>query len=226
MKAMILAAGRGERMRPLTNTTPKPLLSIAEKPILQYHLEALHTAGIQEVVINHAIRGEMIEEYFGDGTAFGVEISYSAEGDSPLETGGGIRKALPLLGADPFVVVNGDIWCDYPFGNLHMDNDDLAHLVLVENPGHNPSGDFALNTGRLINTGSGMKTFSGIGLYRPELFNEYKEQFFALTPLLREAADMNRVSGELYTGRWLDIGTPERLTLANGIAEKESKYSL
>lgn len=211
MKAMILAAGRGERMRPLTDSTPKPLLEAGGRRLIEYHLAGLAAAGITDIVINHARLGEQIEARLGDGARYGVRIAYSAEGDAPLETGGGIHRALPLLGAAPFVVVNGDVWTDFPYQGLPAEPDGLAHLVLVDNPGHHPDGDFVLENGRLQAEGSGRLTFSGIGVYRPELFADSEPGTFPLAPLLRRAMLEGAVTGEYYAGRWVDVGTPERL---------------
>jgi MurNAc alpha-1-phosphate uridylyltransferase len=211
MRAIILAAGRGERMRPLTDATPKPLLEVNGKPLIQYHIENLVHAGIHEIVINHGLLGLQIEEYLGDGGRFAASLCYSAEGDTPLETGGGIYRALPLLGDNPFLVLNADIWTDYPFGELPSQPAGLCHLVLVENPEHNPGGDFAINNGYVANSGNPKYTFSGIGLYRKELFQDCSGGVFPLTPLIRRAADQQQVTGEIYTGTWQDIGTPERL---------------
>ena len=213
MRAMILAAGRGERMRPLTDATPKPLLRVGGKPLIEHHLEALAASGIREVVVNLAWHGDQIREYLGDGRRFGVAIAYSDEGSAALETGGGIFRALPLLGAGPFLVVNGDIWTDWRFAHraaLPVDHD-LAHLVLVPNPDHNETGDFALRDERIVVEADERYTFSGIGLYRAELFADCEPGAFKLAPLLRQAMSRDRVSGELYRGRWFDIGTPERL---------------
>lgn len=211
MHAIILAAGRGERMRPLTDTLPKPLLEINGKPLIQYHVENLVRAGINRIVINHGIYGEQIEKQLGDGRRFHANIVYSAEGNKPLETGGGIYRALPLLGDDPFLALNADIWTDYPFQKLPPDPQGLAHLVLIENPAHNPAGDFAIEDAFLANTGIRLFTFSGIGVYRKELFQGQVDGVFPLTPLIRRAADNRQVTGEMYSGVWLDIGTPERL---------------
>ena len=211
MRAMILAAGRGERMRPLTDKLPKPMLTAGGKPLLQYHLEALAQAGFTELVINHARYGARIEAWFGDGAAFGVHLRYSAEGDSPLETGGGIKRALPLLGNDPFLVVNGDTWTDFPFASLQPPPTGLAHLVLVPNPAHHPDGDFTLADGEVRSNRQPAHTFSGIGIYHPELFQAVPEHTFPLAPLLRRAMDNHQVTGELYQGVWFDIGTPARL---------------
>lgn len=210
MKAMILAAGRGERMRPLTDTTPKPLLRAGGKPLIVYHLEALAAAGFDSVVINHAHLGEQIEQALGDGSRYGVAIHYSAE-EQALETGGGIFRALPQLGDTPFLVINGDVWCDFPYERLRHVAVKKAHLVMVDNPPQHPEGDFVLEQG-LVHDGSGDRlTFSGIGLYHPSLFAGCQDGAFPLAPLLREAMQVGEVSGEHYRGQWFDIGTPERL---------------
>jgi len=210
---MILAAGRGERMRPLTDHTPKPLLMVAGKPLIVWHIERLAAAGIRRLVINHAHLGAQIEQALGDGSRWGVRIRYSAEGEGrALETGGGIFRALPLLGALPFLVVNGDIWCDADFAALHLADGLLAHLLLVDNPVHNPDGDFHLDAaGRIHATGEPRLTFSGIGIYHPALFVACEPGAFPLAPLLRQAMATGRVSGERHPGRWVDVGTPERL---------------
>jgi N-acetyl-alpha-D-muramate 1-phosphate uridylyltransferase len=210
MKAMILAAGRGNRMRPLTDHTPKPLLEAGGRPLIQHHLERLAAAGIRDVVINHAHLGDQIETRLGDGGRFGLRIRYSHE-KTALETGGGIFKALPLLGSEPFLVINGDIWTDWDPAGARLDESDLAHLVLVENPPHHPSGDFGLSEGRIHPDGNPRLTFSGIGVYSPALFDGCRPEAFALAPLLRRAMLEGRVGGERHGGHWFDIGTPERL---------------
>lgn len=208
---MILAAGRGERMRPLTDRTPKPLLPVGEKPLIVWLIERLADAGFGRLVINHAHLGEQIEQRLGDGSQWGVHIDYSAEGaGQALETGGGIFRALPLLG-NPFLVINGDIWCGLDPATLTIANDDLAQLVLVDNPTHHPQGDFVLRDGRVRHEGGPRLTFSGIGIYRPELFRGCQPGAFPLAPLLRRAMDKGQVSGIHYTGQWLDVGTPQRL---------------
>lgn len=217
MKAMILAAGRGERMRPLTDSVPKPLLRIGGQTLIERHVYALARAGITELVINHAWLGEQIEKALGDGDAYGVSIRYSAETENSLETGGGIMKALPLLGAGPFIVVNADIWTDFPFASLPSSMDSLAHLVMVENPAQHADGDFSLSEGRLSQSGPAMLTFSGIGVYQPEVFADCSPGAFPLAPVLRKLMDAGQVSGERYTGRWFDIGTPERLDAVNRV---------
>jgi MurNAc alpha-1-phosphate uridylyltransferase len=217
MKAMILAAGRGERMRPLTDTVPKPLLRIGGQTLIERHVHALARAGITDLVINHAHLGEQIVRALGDGHAYGVSIRYSPETDGSLETGGGIMNALPLLGAEPFLVVNGDIWTDFPFASLPSRIDGLAHLVMVDNPEHHPEGDFSLSAGELSRQGPAMLTYAGIGVYRPELFAGCSPGAFPLGPVLRDAMDAGQVSGEHYTGNWFDIGTPERLDAVNSV---------
>jgi MurNAc alpha-1-phosphate uridylyltransferase len=214
MKAMILAAGRGERMRPLTLARPKPLLDVGGQPLIEHHLRALAAAGCTQVIVNLSWLGEQIRAALGDGSRFGIEIRYSDEGPEPLETGGGVFRALPLLGSEPFLVLNGDVWSDYPYAQLNdrPGTGDLAHLVLVPNPPHNPRGDFVLEDGRMLEGLPGERvTFSGIGVYRPELLDGCRDGVFKLAPLLRAAARAGRVSAELYRGDWLDIGTPERL---------------
>jgi len=212
MKAMILAAGKGERLRPLTLHTPKPLVRVAGVPLIEYHVRALAAAGFREVVINHAWLGQQIEHYLGDGGRFGVEIRYSAEGE-PLETGGGIFRALPLLGDAPFLVVNGDIYCEYPFGRVTPNLEGLAHLVLVDNPAHHLAGDFTLQQGRVVEVreGASSLTYSGIAVLSPALFEGCQPGAFKLAPLLRRAMAGNQVSGEHFTGHWIDVGTHERL---------------
>ena len=186
---MILAAGRGERMRPLTDTLPKPMLPVRGKPLLQHHVEALAQAGFTDLVINHARFGDRIEAWFADGAAFGVSIRYSKEGDNPLGTGGGIKRALPLLGDDPFLVVNGDTWTDFPLETLKTTFDGQARLVLVPNPAHHPQGDFALQDGKVSDSGAPRYTFSGIGIYQPVLLRPISEPVFPLAPVLRKAME-------------------------------------
>jgi len=243
---MILAAGRGERMRPLTDTMPKPLLQIAGKSLIEYHIDALVRAGIREIVINHAWLGEKIEAQLGDGEQFGANIQYSREGQA-LETAGGIKNALHLLGHEPFIVVNGDVFTDYSFISLkqsaeqlskatlleethlnetHLNENStpkLAHLILVNNPEHNREGDFyCLNhtvqdpkAKKLINEPA--YTFSGMACYAPEFFSDMQSGKQALAPMLRSAMKYQQISGEVYTGKWVDIGTPERLNQLNGL---------
>ena len=216
MKAMILAAGRGERMRPLTDTLPKALLAVGDKPLIAWHLEKLAAAGFSDIVINHAHRGALIEAALGDGRRFGVTIVYSPE-TVALETAGGIAHALPLLGDAPFAVVNADVFSDFDYARLAdavtglTAHDALGHLVLVANPEHHPDGDFALREGRVAMDGARL-TFSGIAAYRPAMFASIARGANArLAPLLREHITAGRLSGEHYIGRWRDIGTPARL---------------
>ena len=198
-------------MRPLTDTTPKPLLKINQHCLIEHHILNLKAAGITEVVINTAWLAEQIHQQIGDGTHYGVSIIYSDEAEA-LETGGGIKKALPLLKDDIFLVVNGDVWTDYDFKLLPaLKQNHLAHLVLVNNPAHHPSGDFSIDSGLLSNDDTNKKTYSGIGLFRAELFTDSHEKRFPLAPILRSAADDKRISAEFYPGDWSDIGTPERL---------------
>lgn len=225
MKAMILAAGRGERMRPLTDHTPKPLLTAAGKPLIEYTIKQLVSAGFNDIVINHAHLGKQIENKLGDGNQFGAIISYSPEGEQGLETAGGIINALHLLGDDVFLVVNGDIATDFPFAELRNLNVDLAHLVLVNNPDHNVQGDFGLDSnGKVTETGFENLTFSGIGLYRPELFSNTPAGSRKLAPLLRQAISDHRVSGQKYEGFWMDIGTPERLQELDFYYTQQEQY--
>lgn len=216
-RAMILAAGRGERMRPLTDTIPKPLLEVGGKPLIQWHIERLVQAGFRELVINHAHLGSLIELVLGNGSRFGVSIRYSPEAEA-LETAGGIANALELLGDEPFLVVNGDVYCDYDFTTLTPKLEQMAAseldawLVLVDNPVHHPAGDFALAADKVFDQGEHKLTFSGIGCYRPSLFAGIPRGDKAkLAPLLRNAMAQGRVGGEHFTGRWVDVGTPQRL---------------
>ncbi len=208
---MILAAGRGERLRPLTDTMPKPLIHVGKYRLIEWHIHRLAEAGINDIVINLSHLGDMIRAELGTGECYGVAIRYSQEPQPPLETGGGIVQALELLGTEPFIVVNGDIWTDYPFTQLQAPQG-LAHLVMVDNPAHNPDGDFVLQDSRLKDDGQGQRyTFSGIGVYRPELFTDSGPGRFPLAPLLRQAMHNEQVTGEYYRGHWYDIGTQERL---------------
>lgn len=212
MKAMILAAGRGERMRPLTDTVPKPLLQAGGRCLLEYHVVALARAGVHELVINTAWQGEQIEHRFADGADYGVHIRYSHEGEQALETAGGIIRALPLLGDEPFLVVNADVWTDYDYAQLPAEPEGFAHLVLVDNPAHHIEGDFSLKAGKVTDAaGEQRLTFSGIGVYRPVLFAALEQGVRPLAPLLRAAMAGGQVSGEHYCGQWFDIGTPARL---------------
>jgi MurNAc alpha-1-phosphate uridylyltransferase len=209
---MILAAGRGERMRPLTDHIPKPLLAAGGRPLIEYHLESLRRGGFSRVVINLAHLGGRIRSALGDGSRWGLTLSYSQEPEGALDTGGGIRKALPLLGDAPFLVVNGDIWTDIPLIPRAPRDDALAHLVLVDNPAHHARGDFVLHGDRVLTCGEPRYTFSGIGYYRPELFADTPAKPFPLAPLLREVIAAGRVSGEHYSGKWIDVGTRQRLS--------------
>jgi len=212
MKAMILAAGRGERLRPMTDTTPKPLLEVRGKPLIVHHLEALAQAGFDEIVVNLSWLGQRIRDYLGDGSAYNLRIEYSEEPEA-LETGGGILQALPRLG-DSFIVVNADIFTDYDFGLLrHIDS--IAHLVLVDNPQHNINGDFSLEQSMVGNHAVPRYTFSGIGRYQRSFFDGLAPGKQALAPLLRSAADNRQLTGELHRGEWFDIGTLERLQALN-----------
>lgn len=217
MKAMILAAGRGERLRPLTDTTPKPLLKAGRKRLIEYLIDNLVKAGFDELVINHAHLGERFPDVLGDGSRYGASIDYSPELDGGLETAGGIIHALPLLGDEPFVVVNGDIWTDYDFGRLRefRSETDWCHLVMVGNPAHNPDGDFSLKNGLIGHDESQRYTFSGIGWYHPALFHGLDDSKRPLKPLLEKAIQQQRISGEYHSGEWSDIGTVERLEQLN-----------
>lgn len=224
MKAMILAAGFGERLRPLTETTPKPLLDVGGKPMIQYHVERLVAAGIREIIINTSWLGEKIESFLGDGSRFGVRIVWSRESE-PLETGGGIRRTLPLLGPAPFLVVNGDVWTDYPFASLverDWSEEIDAHLVLVPNPPFKAVGDFVVeDDGRVDYPEPDRKTytFSGISVMRPEIFALYPaaSECFPLRDVLAGSIRAASVSGEVFDGQWWDVGTVERLNLLNGL---------
>jgi len=213
---MILAAGRGERLRPITDNIPKPLVQVKGKSLIQYHVEALVAGGFRDLVVNHAWHGEKIEQALGDGSRFGASIQYSAEGKA-LETGGGIFKALPLLGEDPFLVVNGDVFTDYPFAELVNQPSKLVHLVLVCNPPQHLKGDFALQGSVLQRDGDSRYTFSGIGVYSPQLFKDCQPGAFPLAPLLFKAIDQGQATGEVYDGIWEDVGTIDRLQRLNGL---------
>jgi len=212
MKAMVLAAGRGERMRPLTDRIPKPLVPVGGKPLIVWHLERLAQAGFRDVVINLAHLGAQIPQALGDGSRFGLHIAYSDEGPEPLETGGGIFRALPLLGPEPFLVVNGDIWTDFDFKTLRLDAGAHARLVLVPNPPHVARGDFGLDGDVVIEADRDRYTYSGIGVYSPDLFAGCTPGRFPLLPLLKRAIAARRLRGEVYRGEWFDIGTLERLS--------------
>ena len=227
MKALIFAAGLGERMRPLTDTTPKPLLEVGGKPLITWHLEKLAAIGVRDVVVNISWLADRFPQVLGDGARWGLRLIYSHEGPVPLETGGGMHHALPLLrGNDdaPFIAINGDIWTDYDFARLPREPAGDVHLVLVDNPPHNPRGDFTLvANGQVASDGDERLTFAGIGVYRPALFDRWRDVIgdapdadaapprFRLTPLLRAAMTRGRASGEHHQGRWTDVGTPQRL---------------
>jgi N-acetyl-alpha-D-muramate 1-phosphate uridylyltransferase len=215
MKAIILAAGRGERLRPLTDHTPKPLLEVRGKALIVWHLEALARAGVREVVINLAWLGAKIRGALGTGERYGLSLRYSEEPEGALEAGGGIYQALPLLGSGPFILVNGDIYTDYDFAGLRIAAHSLAHLVLVPNPPQHPRGDFALSEGDVREEGEARVTYAGMGVYRPEFFAGCAPGRFPLLPLLRQAIALGRLQGELYGGQWADIGTAARLATLN-----------
>lgn len=226
MKAMILAAGMGTRMRPLTNHLPKPLLSAGGKPLIVWHLERLKRNGFQQIVINIAWLGNKVPELLGNGERYGLSIQYSDEQNEPsLETGGGIIKALPLLGDEPFLVVSGDIWCDYEFTPISpLVGEDLGHLLLIDNPVHHPSGDFLLEAGRVHNTGDSKLTYSGIAYFHPNLFKQRQYGKQALVAIMREAMQDGLISGEHHHGVWQDIGTPERLAELDRSLEANSAF--
>lgn len=224
MKALILAAGLGERMRPLTNATPKPLLVAGGKPLVAWHIEKLAAIGVRDVVVNTSWLAGQFPQQLGDGSRWDLRLHYAYEGATPLETGGGMWNALALLGDGPFMAVNGDIWTDYDFARLRRAPDGGAHLVLVDNPLQHPHGDFSLqDDGHVASDGASRLTFAGIGLYRPELFDGWRDIIgsapgvdevpprFKLAPLLRAAMARDAVSGEHHRGRWTDVGTPDRL---------------
>jgi len=211
MKAMILAAGRGERMRPLTDETPKPLLPVNGIPLIEYHITALVRGGIHDVVINLAWRGDQIRSLVGDGAKYGIKVSYSDESPKALETGGGIFRALPMLGTAPFWLVNGDIFCAYDYAERSLDDGKLGHLVMVPNPRHNEAGDFSLQNGQITQRTDPSLTYSGIAILHPDLFTGATDGKFPLAPLLNQAIERGALSGERFGGHWVDVGTPERL---------------
>lgn len=224
MKALIFAAGLGERMRPLTDHTPKPLLKVGNKPLIIWHLEKLAAMGVEDVVINTSWLAEQFPSTLGDGSPLGLRLHYCYEGATPLETGGGMWNAMSILGDAPFVAINGDIWCDADFSQLPREPTGLTHLIMVDNPAHNPKGDFALDAdGRLHSEGEPRLTFSGIGVYRPELFDGWRAVVgdvsgadhtpprFKLAPLLRAAMTRGLATGTRHAGQWTDVGTPQRL---------------
>lgn len=212
---MILAAGRGERLRPITEDIPKALVEVQGRSLLERHLDNIKAAGIETVVINLGWLGESIAERIGSGHAYGLNVIYSPEGDDILETGGGIHRALPLLGRDPFLVVNADVFTDMPLPPAELSENDIGHLVLVRTPAHKEMGDFDLDDGRVVASDEPALTFSGIAIYRPELFVECEAGRFPLAPMLREAARAGKLGGSLYEGLWEDVGTPERLAELN-----------
>ena len=223
MKALILAAGLGERMRPLTDRTPKPLLPVAGKPLIAWHLEKLEAIGVSDVIVNTSWLADQFPIALGDGRRWGLRLQFAYEGDVPLETGGAFWNALPLLGNDPFIAINGDIWTDYDFAHLPTDITGDAHLVLVDNPPQHLRGDFLLRGDRVLSDGDARLTFSGIGVYKPSLLEQWRSIIgsapgadatpprFKLAPLLRDAMHRDLVTGEHHAGRWTDVGTPERL---------------
>ena len=215
MIAMILAAGRGDRLRPTTDAMPKALVDVCGRSLLERHLDAVRSAGVDTVVINLGWLGEMIVERVGSGSRYGLNVVYSPEGDDVLETGGGIQRALPMLGDEPFLVVNADIYTDMPLPTQHLDDDVMAQLVLVPKPGYKTSGDFDLVDNKVRNCASPVLTFSGVAVYRPGFFAACSAGRFPLAPMLRVAADEGRLSGTVYSGLWEDVGTPARLAALN-----------
>ena len=211
MRAMILAAGRGERLRPLTDETPKSLVEVGGRSLLERHLDHVRGAGIRTVVINLGWLGDRIVERVGSGRRYGLEVVYSQEGDNILETGGGIFKALPTLGDEPFLVINADIFTDMPVPDVALADDRLGHLVMVPSPEYRDGGDFDIVDGLIRNSSAQSLTFSGVAIYRPEFFADCEPGRFPLAPMLRDAAERGQLSGSLYEGRWADVGTPERL---------------
>lgn len=215
MRALIFAAGKGERMRPLTQHTPKPLLQVHGESLIGWHLRALHAAGIREIVINTGWLGEQLPARLGNGSAYGVSIAWSHEGAEPLETGGGMRRALGLLGEQQFIATNADIHTDFDYATLLPLRPKLAHLILIDNPAHHPRGDFALRDGSCRVCGEAKLTFSGIGVYHPALIADHAHGRYGLAPILREAMDFGSVTGAHFAGRWTDVGTPQRLAELN-----------
>ena len=215
MIAMILAAGRGERLRPLTDAVPKALTEVRGQSLLERHLQVLQTAGVETVVINLGWLGEQIADRIGSGSAFGLNVIYSPEDEEILETGGGIHRALPMLGADPFLVVNADIYTDMPMPAADFDERTLGKLQLVPTPGHKSHGDFEVVDGRLRNAAEPQHTFSGVAIYRPEFFAGCSAGRFSIAPMLRAAADANQLAASVYSGNWEDVGTVERLDALN-----------
>ena len=211
MKAMVMAAGRGERMRPITDKLPKPLVPVAGKPLIVYHLERLAAAGVRDVVVNLSWLGDQIRAALGDGREYRLTISYSQEPAEPLETGGGIFKALPLLGPGPFLVVNGDTWSDIDYSRLALEDGANGRIVLVPNPTHNLRGDFGVDGDVVVDRETDRFTYSGVGVYRPEFFDGCSPGRFPMLPLLKRAIAARVLRGEVHLGEWCDVGTPERL---------------
>ncbi|MDH5617091.1 MAG: nucleotidyltransferase family protein [Gammaproteobacteria bacterium] len=211
MRAMILAAGRGERLRPLTDRIPKALVEVRGESLLERHLSNIASAGIRTVVINLGWLGDQIVARVGSGKRYGLDVIYSHEGDDVLETGGGIHNALPSLGSAPFLVVNADVYTDMPVPDLQLEDRHLGHLVLVPTPGYRDHGDFDLDAGLIRNDERAAYTYSGVAIYRPEFFDGCEAGRFSIVPMWREAADRGQLSGSLYEGLWTDVGTPERL---------------
>lgn len=226
MKAMILAAGRGKRMRPLTDAVPKPLLSVGGKPLIEHHLTALARAGIDELVVNLSWHADSIRDFLGDGAKYGLSISYSNEGPEALETGGGVYKALSLLGSEPFWLVNGDVYCEFEYALGDLEAGVLAHLIMVPNPEHHPDGDFCLDRGRVRSQGDSTLTYSGLAILDPALFSESRPEKFPLAPLLVSAMDQGAVTGEKFDGLWTDVGAPDRLRrLDKLLSERKARGS-
>jgi len=220
MKAIILAAGQGQRLKPITDTLPKPLIKINNEPLIVHHILNLKSNGVTDIVINTAHLANKISTYLGNGHSLGVNIIYSRETGHGLETGGGIVNALPLLGSQPFIAVNADIYCNFPFDKLYLNNPDLAHLVLVKNPQHNLNGDYSVLNGKLSNNKLASYTFSGIALYDPILFNKCIIDRYSVTPIVRDAVTLGLGSAQIFDGIWHDIGTVDRLkTARNSIAK-------
>lgn len=213
--AMILAAGRGERLRPVTDKVPKALVKVGGEFLLQRHLKAVAATGVETVVINLGWLGEQIVDRVGSGSDYGLNVIYSPEGDDVLETGGGIHRALPMLGSDPFLVINADVFTDMPFSVVDLDENDLGHLVLVQTPADSRTGDFELAAGRVRNGDNAKLTFAGVAVYRPEFFADCTPGRFPLAPMLRAAADADRLGGSIYSGLWKDVGTPDKLNELN-----------
>ena len=219
MKAMILAAGYGKRLRPLTDHTPKPLVPIGGKPLVVYHLEKIAGTGIRDVVINLGHLGSKIPDALGNGSQWGLSIEYSDEGPDPLETGGGMAKALPLLGQDTFMLINGDVWCDFDFSSIPktLEQNDQAMLFLVKQPGWRTRGDFALENTRVRDSQNPTLLYSGIALYHPTILDGAKVEKFSIVPRLKKAINQDRVAGKMMHGEWDDVGTPERLSALRGL---------